>query len=51
VPLGWLNRARQGAQEHTVVADDGHLGALHRQGDPLPGQLEADVDLSAVQPG
>jgi hypothetical protein len=41
--------ARHGAQEEAVVADDGHLGAVHPQRDPLPGQLEADVHLIARQ--
>ena len=31
------------------MADDGHLGAVHPQGDLLPGELVADVDLAACQ--
>jgi DNA-binding CsgD family transcriptional regulator len=34
VPAGGRDGAGQGAQEHAVVADDGHLGAVHPQGAP-----------------
>jgi hypothetical protein len=33
------------------VADHCHLGAVHSQGHPLPGKLEADVELSVGQAG
>ena len=31
------------------MADDGHLGAVHPQRDPLPGEFIADVELPARQ--
>ena len=47
--LTWRDRARQGALKRPIVADDGHLGAVHPQRDPLPGQLEPDAQLSPGQ--
>jgi hypothetical protein len=32
-----------------VAGDDHHLGAVHPQDDPLPGQLIAHVELGACQ--
>jgi hypothetical protein len=32
------------------VADDGHLGTVHPQGDALPGEFVADVQLPAARP-
>jgi hypothetical protein len=42
-------RGRAGAQQFSVVADDGHLGAVHPQGDTLAGEFVADIQLHAGQ--
>jgi hypothetical protein len=39
--------AGQAAQERTVVADDGHLSAVHPQVDALSGEFVSDVELPA----
>ena len=48
-PVGGLNGAGQGAKQLAVVADDGHLSAVHPQGDALSGEFVANVDLPARQ--
>jgi hypothetical protein len=49
VPLAGRDGAGHGAQQFAVVADDGHLGAVHPQCDALPGEVVADVELPARQ--
>src|SRR6266851_2062733 len=51
VPVTGGNRAGQGPQQFPLTADDHHLGAVHPQDDPLPGQPGADADLGACQAG
>jgi Tetracyclin repressor-like, C-terminal domain len=39
----------QRGRQCAVITGDRHLGAIYPQRDPLPGQLESDVDLRASQ--
>jgi hypothetical protein len=48
VPVGWLDRIWHCPEQHAVMTDHSHLGAVHPQCDPLTGQLEPHVDLSAA---
>jgi hypothetical protein len=41
--------AGQCAQELAVVADDGHLGAVHAERDALAGEFVADIQLRASE--
>jgi hypothetical protein len=46
--VGW-DGAGRGAQQRPVVAENRHQGSFHAQGDPLPGQWQANTDLLVAQ--
>jgi hypothetical protein len=47
LPVSGRHWARQGAHKLAVVADDGHLGAVHPERDALAGECVADIQLCA----